>query len=120
MGPSTFNALSGTALVATTSGPAIPSQFMFALSAQAVVTGTGVGTLNIQASNDNPSTLQRDASGNYQVINWTNISAATVAITGAGSFLIPKLETAYAFTRVQYVFTSGSIALNVNCTRLDP
>lgn len=86
-----------------------------ALSAQAIVTGTSTGTLNIQASNDiNPV---KDANANPDPVNWSNIATVgTVAIAGAGTYLIPKLDICYNYVRSQFVAgnaASGTISVNV-------
>lgn len=65
-------------------------------SVQAVVSGTAVGTLKLQASNDITNAT-----------NWSDVPSASVAISGAGTYLIPKTELCHSFIRVVYTSTSG-------------
>lgn len=71
-------------------------------SVQVVSTGA-VGTAKLQASNDkkNPT-------------NWTDISGATVSVTGAGTFLIPKMDLCYRFIQLVYTNSSGTGSVTAN------
>lgn len=80
---------------------AIDSQNMSFASVVVKMTGTAAGTVKIQASNDEPTT---SAGPN----NWVDISGATVSVSAAGTFIIPKLDICYNFIRVVYTFTSGT------------
>lgn len=84
----------------TTSG--VDASQMFAASVQAVTTGTATGTIKLQASDDLIGGSLR----------WSDI--ATVAVSGAGTYLIPKTELAYQYVRVTYVNTSGTGAISAN------
>lgn len=90
-------AASGTT-VYTSSTPQDTS-YIFAGSIQVISTGA-VGTAKVQVSNDkkNPA-------------NWTDLSGATVSVTGAGSFIIPKFDVCYRF--IQVVYTNSSSTGNV-------
>lgn len=59
--------------------------------------GGAVGTGKLQACDD-PTIAS----------NWVDIPSATVSVTGAGSFLIPKIDMAYRWVRLVYTNTSGS------------
>jgi|SRR6185312_5000575 len=96
---------------ATINSDAIPTQNVLSVSAQAVATGgTVAGTVKFQASNDNVV-----IGGGNVPTNWTDIASATVSVTGAGSFLIPKTEICYQWVRVVYTNsgTGGTIAVMV-------
>lgn len=100
---------------ATITSSPIPAQDLLYASAQAVSTGAGAdGVLKFQASNDNP------VSGSGQVpTNWSDIASATVSVSGAGSFLIPKIELCYQWIRVVYTNGgggTGTIAAMVKVT----
>lgn len=77
-------------------------------SAQAVASGTAAGTLQMQASDDylpgSPTT-----SSASQPTHWNNIGAP-VTVAGAGSYLIPVIETSYEWLRVSYTDTTGGTA----------
>lgn len=78
-------------------GEILDAQFAIQMSAQAVVTGTSTGTLNIQVSNDL-----------IKPENWSNIATVgTVAIAGSGVYLIPKFDIAYRWVRPDFVSTNG-------------
>jgi hypothetical protein len=55
--------------------------------------------------------------GNPAPVNWSNIATdGTVAIAGAGIYLIPKFEVCYNYIRCQFVAdnaASGTINVNV-------
>jgi hypothetical protein len=87
---------------ATINGSAIHSQTWFKISAQIVITGTATGTFKIQASQD-------DTLGTPNApTNWNDITGATVAVAGAGCYLIPSLDCCYQNVRLVYTNGSGS------------
>lgn len=89
---------------------AIPTTNVFAISAQAVMTGTSSGTLKFEASND-PTSLVGGPT------NWSDIASQTVTITGTpGTFLIPQFGASYEWIRMVYTKNNGSagtITVNV-------
>lgn len=84
--------------VYTSAAPQDCSNIM-AGSVQVISTGA-VGTAKLQASNDKVAPS-----------NWTDISGATVSVTGSGSFLIPKMDLCYRW--IQVVYTNSSSTGNV-------
>jgi hypothetical protein len=83
---------------------AIPSLNLFCCSVQISATGSAGGTLVLQASNDDS-----EAAG-FVPTNWSNIPGATIAVTGAGAFLIPKTDLCYQWVRLIYTNTgTGTI-----------
>ena len=95
---------------ATITSAAIPALNLFNCSAQITSTGAGAGTLKLQASNDiagmdgNPG----------PPVNFSDIPSASVAESGAGAFLIPKLDLCYQWIRVVYTNTgTGTISVVV-------
>ena len=80
----------------------------FAISAQVIAATGGVaGTLKFQASNDSPEDVPTP-------VNWTDIASQTVAVTGVGTFLIPKFDISYEFVRVVYTASSsGTITVKI-------
>lgn len=94
-----------TAQTATGSSAAVASDQLIAVSVIATSsTGTPVGTMTLQASNDILTT------GTATPSNWVTI--ATVAM-GAGSFFIPKTELCYEWIRVTLTLDSGSMSTSV-------
>jgi hypothetical protein len=75
---------------------------IFAGSVQVISTGA-MGTLKLQASNDKNSP-----------VNWSDISGASVSVTGSGAFLIPKLDLCYRYIRAIYTNSSGSGDITAN------
>jgi hypothetical protein len=73
----------------------------------AVITGSPVGSLQVKGSNDG--------------INFGNVPGAafTVAISAAGTYLIPDALPAYSYVQLVYTFTSGtgSITALINAKR---
>lgn len=74
-------------------------------SATFVFTGSPVGTLKIQGSNDtdNPD-------------SWVDIENSSSTITAAGSILYEVSEVAVSFIRFVYTYTSGSGTINGKLT----
>lgn len=78
----------------------IDASYLIALSVQAVTTGTAVGTLKLQYSNDAPSPSIPT--------HWSDITGATVAIAAAGTYSILKIEVSYQWIRLVYTTTSDT------------
>ncbi len=97
-----LNAVTGSA----SSPTAIPAQFLLSCSLQVASTGL-VGTAKLQFSNDK-------VQGSTQPTNWTDIPSATVSVTGAGVFGIPKTDLAYEWIQVVYTNSSGTGTLSAN------
>lgn len=98
-------------------GQTIDAAFVLYASAQAKVTGTSTGTLKLQFSNDPPTGLLRDATGNLIPVNWSDVPSATVAVAGAGLYVIPKTDICYRWIRSLFVHTnaaSGTLTSNIN------
>lgn len=99
------------------SGGAIDTEFMLYVSAQAAVTGTSTGTLKLQASNDLPPSLATNSNGTQIPVNWSDIPNATIAIAGAGVYLIPQTLICYRYIRSVFVAgntAAGTITVNTN------
>ena len=98
---------------AATTQNATPSDMstMVAISAQAILTGSPVGTLTFQASND------LTYNGQTQT-NWTTIPNTSVAVNSAGTYLLPKIDSCYQWVRVVYTATSGTGTVTVNVKAL--
>lgn len=80
---------------------AVLTENVLQCSVQFTGTGSVVGTLKLQASND------KVFSPNAPV-NWNDIPSATVSVSAAGSFLIPKTELCYQYIRAVFTLSSGS------------
>lgn len=91
------------ASAATAVSGAIPVPQALTCSVQCVGAGTMVGVLKIQASNDVANPLNGEV-----ITNWSDISGATVAVSAAGVFLIPKTELSYNAIRIVYTKTSST------------
>lgn len=71
-----------------------------ALSAiQAYWTGSPVGTLKLQISNDNA--------------NWTDYTGSSTSVSGAGNFVWNLVYAGFPWVRVVYTFSSGTGSLSV-------
>lgn len=72
----------------------INSQLRWGYAVQATYTGSPVGTLSIQASNDGS--------------NWSTITITVTSINGAGSTMFNMSQELYPYARLVYTKTSGS------------
>lgn len=80
---------------------AVSTENVLMCSVQFTGTGTVVGTMKIQASNDNVYAPAVPS-------NWSDIPSATISVSAAGTFLIPKTELSYKYIRVVFTLSSGS------------
>lgn len=93
----------------------------FVYSIQAIWTGaSALGSVKIQISNDNVQVKQYsnllstlpDPAAN--VVNWTDYSGTSQAISGPGSFMWNFSDCGYAWVRAAFTFTSGTGLWTVN------
>ena len=94
---------------------------IFMYSIQAIWTGAPVGSLKLQVSNDDvpsapvgnatPGTAQANVSSN--VVNWTDYTGSTTAVSGPGDFMWIVSDGGYKWVRVVYTATSGTGSLTV-------
>lgn len=101
----------GDATQATVTSNAIDTCQWIAYSAHAIAAGATItGTVKVQVSND------EILAG--QPVNWVDLTSASVSVTGAGSFLIPKADVCYRWMRIVYTKTTSAvgalISVNVN------
>lgn len=81
------------------------------LSLQAVYTGAPVGTLKVQVSADNVQPSQT-ANPTANVVNWTDYTGSSVAISAAGNTLYNMTFAGYRWARLVYTKTSGTGTIN--------
>lgn len=94
---------------------------IFMYSIQAIWTGTPVGTLKLQVSNDDvPSapvgnatagTAQANVAAN--VVNWTDYTGSVTPVSGPGNFMWIVSDGGYKWVRVVYTAVSGAGSLTV-------
>lgn len=83
-------------------------------SIQAVFTGSPVGTLKLQISNDIvPTPTAGAANLASNVVNWTDYTGSSQSISAAGNFMWILDATGYRWLRLVYTFSSGTGTLNV-------
>jgi len=86
---------------------AVESKLCRFASVQAVVTGTAAGSIKLQVSND-------EVVNGGSPSNWSDLTGATVSISGAGVYLIPAQNMGYQFIRAVYTASSGSGTITAN------
>ena len=82
------------ASVASTTSKAIDCSYHVACSFQVIATGTAVGVAKLQVSNDG--------------VTFADLPGGTVAVTGVGSFIFPKIDISYYSLQIVYTKTSGT------------
>lgn len=80
-------------------GAAISSLQLVSCSAQISATGTAAGTFKLQASDDQVFLPTLPS-------HWNDITGATVSVSGANSYLIPKIDLCYEYIRAVYISTA--------------
>lgn len=88
----------------TANGTKIDASQLFAISVQAVSTGTSTGTVKMQMSNDMP--LNGDMTP-FTPTHWSDIASQTTSLTVAGSYLISKFDLCYQWVRPVFTFTGN-------------
>jgi hypothetical protein len=97
----------GDATQATVTSAAIEAlSFTQASVVAKAVGGTITGVLKVQVSNDQIDATQGP-------INWVD-TAHTVNVTGAGNFLIPAFDCAYAWVRLVYTKTTSASGAKIS------
>ena len=80
-------------------------------SFQAVMSGSPVGTLKVQLSND-IATPSNGPDKSLNVVNWTDYTGSSEAISASGTFVYNLLNSGYGWVRLVYTKTSGTGTLN--------
>jgi hypothetical protein len=102
----------------TRNSAAIDASNMLQVSAQCIATGSPTGAVKIQVSNDSPIGMPGLSSSVWTPPNWTDLAGATIAVTSAASFLLPKTDICYQFIRFVYTGSgTGTVTVNIkaNC-----
>lgn len=93
-----FNGLTANASL---TGTPVVCQFLRSISVTGNVgTGVATGTLFVQVSNDQTLPGQVPT-------NWVALPTATVAVTGPGNVIVPKIDICNQWARVIYTDTTG-------------
>lgn len=93
--------LNAVAATANANGPAAAVESAFGGSVQVVSTTGAAGAVKLQGSND-PVTPGRDPT------NWTDITGATVTVSGANSYLIDGLTIQYNHLRAVWTNSTST------------
>lgn len=88
---------------------AMDAHYITTVSGQVVTTGTLAGTFKLQCSNDTPTP-------GHAPTHWSDIPAASGAISGAGIIYVPPMNICNSFLRADFVYASGSgnVTANIN------
>lgn len=78
---------------------------IFNASLQAIVTGLSSGSLQVQVSNDPPAIAMNE--GTPKPVNWTDFGSP-LAVSGAGTYLMPQFDLCYMYMQVVYTSNNGS------------
>lgn len=94
--------------LASLTSPVADCTNMLGFSIQAVTTGSGVGVLAVEGSNQ--PEVNTSFTGNIPSTSWTTIVSANVS--APGSIMINVSDTFYRWVRVVYTRTSGTGTIN--------
>lgn len=89
----------------TQTSVAFPVNQVIGYSAQFVWTGSPVGTIKIQVSDDPGTTA---SSPSQQPTHWTDYSGSTISVSGAGNGTFNVNDAFYNWIRFVYTASSGS------------
>lgn len=104
--------LSGGSMAGNLNSVPLNLEFAFGYAIQCEFTGSPVGSLKLQGSND----AAPDANfqfPNFAPTNWTDLSGTSTAVAAAGSVMFNAASTYYRYVRVVYTFTSGTGSLSI-------
>jgi hypothetical protein len=107
-------ALAATSMVADIPSNGLLLHQAFIYSYYAIWTGSPVGTIKVQVSNDNVVALPGSTNPSSNVVNWLDYPSTTQTVSGAGSFVWNFSDAGYLWSRVYYTFTSGTGSLLIN------
>lgn len=94
--------------------PATSLEYQLGVSFQVVITGTPVGTLDLQGSNDFGTVKPAGPDqGNPGVVNWTDIANSSAAVSGAGTVTWNFNGVFYKWIRVNYIAVSGTGTMTI-------
>lgn len=86
---------------------------IFGGSISAVFTGSPVGTLTLEISNDIVATPVAGGANLASAVNtWTTYTGSSYAISAAGDFTYVLADTNYRWLRMKYTKTSGTGTIN--------
>lgn len=106
-----FQIFTNVAMTANRNSTAVNADQYGLVDIQAVWTGSPVGNLYIETSNDVGTTLPDGSHGG--LVNWTTYTGSSQAAGGAaGDFAWHIWATGFKWIRLSYTFTSGSGTLN--------
>jgi hypothetical protein len=105
MKPARIINIAGLSAAVDQQGGTITSSQAVKASAVVTTTGTSTGAVTIWVSNDPPGVP--DSSGILQPTNWV-VTSQTVAVTAAGSVLIPAFDMCYAWMKSVFTHTNGA------------
>ena len=120
---------SGLSMSANATTQGIDLQYFLGASLQAIWTGSALGTLKLQVSNDmvTPYIAGTNPIGSYvdpadpaiSVVNWADYtgsvaSTTTYASASSGNLLWNAADTSYRWIRAAYTSASGTGTLTVN------
>jgi len=111
---SSENIISAQSLQSNSNSSAVPATQILSVSAQAVVGSGALGTLKLQFSNDKPNQSGGPVAG---PTNWSDVTSASIAVSGAGLFAIQKTEVCAQYLRL--VYTSTAIGIQTVTTVAD-
>jgi len=98
-----FNSLDAVSGASSVNGNPANTGYMKSISVNVIATGTLVGSIKLQQSNDKLGII-----GSTSPTNWVDIASKTVAVTAAGVFTIPTFDISAGFVRAVYTATSGT------------
>lgn len=97
--------------ISTSSTPIDASQ-VYSATVQGVVTGSAsAGALKLQGSNDAPYDMNSavPVASPWAPTNWSDIASATIAISGAGTIIIPVTSICHQWLRVVQTQTAAVV-----------
>jgi hypothetical protein len=106
--------LSGGDMTTTLHSAPLELAYSFGYAIQVTYTGSPVGTLILECSNDTP--LPADANfafSSFVPTNWTTVANSTIAISGPDAIMYNFQGAYYRYVRATYTPSSGSGALTV-------
>lgn len=86
----------------------IDLNYRYGVSIQAIITGSPIGILRLQGSNDYGSRNSSIPDQGQGVVNWSDIANSDTPVAGAGSASWNFQGSFYKWIRLIYVATSGT------------
>jgi len=108
MGNVNYELMAATTIDADKSSNPLLADRLQGVSFHCVITGSPIGELKLQCSNDAGTIPEAGEHAATDISNWADVGDASLAVNGAGSYVLSTTDQFVRWMRLAYVSTSGT------------